>query len=140
LVDDDKKKFWLMINITMELTNHPPLTKEAIIVWYNALSKYEFDDVKNAIDKWVDYSSKPPTPHDILKLCRPEITIYAKIPSPLQTADNHRHAVEVKEAVQSMTKPKRDMKGWARRIISGEVKSNYHRAIEFAKEALGNAE
>ena len=63
--DSNKKEFWTMINITMELTNHPPLSKEAIITWWHLLKKHDIEVVKTALDIWVDTSKKPPTPNDI---------------------------------------------------------------------------
>lgn len=124
-----------MVNIAMELTNHPPLSKEAIIVWYNSLKSYEFSIVSDAIDNWLKSSNRPPTPKDIIDACKPKPTILARIPSPLAIAENHRHAVEVKKAVDEMTKPKRDMKEWARKILASP-KSYQDISIKFAKEAL----
>jgi hypothetical protein len=136
--ESNKKQFWLMVNVAMELTNHNPLSKEAILTWWHMLSKYEYQDVENALDKWVKEMSKPPTPSDILKLCQHKVTIHARLPSPLAIADNKRHAEEVKQAINTMTKKKTDHKAWARRIISGEFKSNWAGAIEFAQKALAN--
>jgi len=116
--DSNKKQFWLMINVAMELTNHPPLTKEAIITWWHKLSKFEYSVVESALDEWVNSSNKAPTPNDILTLCKPKPTIFARLPSPLALAENHRHAVEVKEAVEKMTQGNRDMKNWARKIVA----------------------
>lgn len=133
--DSDKKEFWVMVNIAMELTNHPPLSKEAIIVWYNQLKSYEFNVVSDAIDGWLKASNRPPTPKDIIDACKPKPTIFARLPSPLAIAENHRHAVEVKEEVAKMTKPKRDMKAWARKILESP-KSYPDISIKLAKEAL----
>jgi hypothetical protein len=131
-----KKQFWLMLNVTMELTNHPPLTKEAIVTWWHLLSKYEYQDVENAIDKWCKTMSKTPMPNDILNLCKPQVTIHARLPSPLAIADNKRHADEVVAFVAKHIKAPIDRRQWARDLISGKKISNWDGAINFAKEAL----
>lgn len=134
--DLNKKDFWVMLNVAMELTNHPPLSKEAVIIWYNQLKQYEFADVSNAIDEWLRVSSKPPTPKDIIEACKPKPTIFARLPSPLAIAENHRHALVVKQAVEKMTEGKRDMKAWARKIIANP--KNYPEiSFRYAREALG---
>lgn len=134
--DANKKDFWIMLNVAMELTNHPPLSKEAVIIWYNQLKQFEFNDVSNALDQWLKVSSKPPTPKDIIEACKPKPTIFARLPSPLAIAENHRHAVEVKQAVEKMTEGKRDMKAWARKIIANP--KNYPEiSLRYAREALG---
>lgn len=131
-----KKQFWLMINVAMELTNHPPLTKEAIITWWHLLSKYDYDVVEKAIDNWCKTMSKPPMPNDILNLCKPNVTIYARLPSPLARAENKRHADEVVAFVANNIKPVQDKKQWARDLVSGKKISNWYKAVDFAKEAL----
>lgn len=128
-----------MVNIAMELTNHPPLSKEAIIVWYNSLKSYDFNVVSDAIDNWLKSSNRPPTPKDIIDACKPKPTIFARLPSPLAIAENHRHAVEVKKAVEDMTKGRRDMKEWARKILASP-KIYPDISIKYAKEALGHEE
>lgn len=131
-----KKQFWLMINVAMELTNHPPLTKEAIITWWHLLSKYDYDVVEKAIDTWCKTMSKPPMPNDILNLCKPAVTIFARLPSPLAKAENKRHADEVVAFVAANIKPVQDKKQWARDLVSGKKVSNWYKAVDFAKEAL----
>ena len=134
--NSNKKEFWAMINISMELTNHPPLSKEAIIVWYTKLEQFEFNVVADAVDTWLKESNKPPTPKDIIELCKPKPTIFARLPSPLAKAENHRHAQEVKQAIEKMTQPKRDMKAWAHKIIANP-KAYPDISLRYAREALG---
>ena len=138
--DLNKKEFWTMINITMELTNHPPLSKEAIITWWHMLKKHDIEVVKTALDIWVDTNKKPPTPHDIKELCKPKVTIYARLPSPLAIESNKQHAIELKEAVKEMVKPNRDKHtAWIFQILENPKK---YSDISFkyatqAKEKLG---
>jgi len=115
--DANKKQFWGMLNVAMELTNKPPLTKEAILTWWNLLSKYEYSVVENAVSKWVDSSSKPPTPHDILGLCRPKDPIYQALPSPVSHEDNKAHADKLALFIHERIKPKTDYHAWAKRIL-----------------------
>jgi hypothetical protein len=137
MIDKEKKQFWLMINIAMELTNHPPLTKEAIVTWWHMLSKYDYDVVEKAVDTWCKTMSKPPTPADILPLCQHKVTIFARLPSPLTKADNKRHADEVVKYVAEHIQPVKDKRQWARDLISGKKISNHPEiAIPMAKAAL----
>lgn len=130
-----KKEFWLMVNVAMELTNHPPLTKEAIVTWWHLLSKYEFADVQNSVDNWCKTMSKPPTPNDIISGCQHKVTIHARLPSPLAIQDNKRHIDELKEHIAENLKPKTDYKAWAKRILANP-KQFPDISVKFAKEAL----
>jgi hypothetical protein len=135
MIDKDKKKFWNMVNVAMELTNRPPLSKEAIVIWYAQLERYDFDVVSAAMDRWLKESTKPPTPKDILDLCRPQVTIHQRLASPLRIEDNKKHVAELKEGIDKMTSPRRDMKDWARKILASP--GNYPDiSVRFAKEAL----
>jgi hypothetical protein len=134
--DANKKQFWLMINVAMELTNHPPLTKEAIVTWWHMLSKYDYEQVEKAIDNWCKTSSKPPTPSDILQLCQHKVTIQSRLPSPLSQEANQRHSNEVIAYVAKHIKPVADRRQWAKDLISGKKISNWDGAIAFAQEAL----
>jgi hypothetical protein len=134
MIDTDKKQFWLMINVAMELTNHPPLTKEAIVTWWHILSKYDYDVVEQAIDTWCKTMSKTPMPNDILGLCKPKVTIHARLPSPLAIESNKRHADKVLALAEKMSEPKRDYKAWARKIKENPKSSDIAR--KFASEAL----
>ncbi|MES2635827.1 MAG: hypothetical protein V4605_00780 [Pseudomonadota bacterium] len=133
--DANKKQFWLMINVAMELSNHPPLTKEAIITWWHMLSKYNYDQVEKAVDNWLKASSKPPTPNDILQMCQHKVTIHSRLPSPLSQQANQEYAKEVLDFVAAQPKAKRDYKGWARKIIANP-KDHIDIAVRFAHEAL----
>jgi hypothetical protein len=133
--DLDKKNFWVMMNVCMELTNHPPLSKEAILFWWQKLEKYEFSVVSGAVDLWLKTSTKPPTPKDIIELCKPKVTIHQRLASPLRLEENRKHIAEVKETIVKLTKPQHDMKAWARKIL--ENPSAYPDiSARFAREAL----
>ena len=133
--DSHKKQFWTMVNVAMELTNHPPLSKEAIVTWWHMLAKQDYEAVESALDKWVKEMAKPPTPSDILKLCQHKVTIHARLPSPLAIEENREHVKEVMDYVAANIKPKRDYRLWARKIIANP--SAYPDiSLKLAKEAL----
>lgn len=134
--DLNKKDFWVMLNVTMELTNHPPLSKEAVIIWYNQLKQFEFSDVSNAIDSWLKVSSKPPTPKDIIDACKPKQQDFKALPRPKMSEEKVN---QIHEKLSQFTSPKRDMKSWAKKIIDNP--SMYPDiSLRFAKEALGVTE
>jgi len=136
MIDKDKKPFMLMMRIVCNSYDNKEFDIETLRYWFSKLEKYEFETVSKAFDDWVDSSKHMPTVKDIIELCKPKPTIFARLPSPLAKAENHRHAMEVKEAVEKMTQPKRDMKAWARKIIANP--SAYPDiSLRYAREALG---
>ena len=134
--DSNKKEFWLIMNIAMECTNHYPLSKEAIVTWYAQLKEYDFIDVSNAIDSWLKNNKKTPTPNDIRELCKPMVPMFKMLPAPLNIESNKIHAIEIKYQLSTLGSYKRDMKAWARKIISNP--KNYPDiSLRYATEALG---
>ena len=129
-----------MIKIVCQSYSHREFDRETLRYWFGKLESYDFKDVSNAFDKWIDTSKSFPTVKDIVELCKPKPTIFARLPSPLAIAENHRHAQEVKQAVEKMVKTKRDMKAWAKKIV--ENPTQYRDiSVRIAKEALNeNAE
>ncbi len=137
--DLNKAPFWAMINITMELTNHPPLSKEAIITWWHQLSKFEFDVVQKAVDDWLDASNRPPTPHDIKLLCKPKKDIYTALPAPLNRIENMEYSKEVVQFIAEQPKKKSDKRAWIKRILDNP--KNYPDiSLKYAQEALAMKE
>lgn len=138
--DSNKKEFWAMINVCMELSNHPPLSKEAVLVWWAKLNKYEIEAVRAALDKWVDSTSKAPTPSDIMNLCKPVTPIYNAIQRKADVEANKRQAKKVHQFVEEKLEHKTDLKKWARDIVSGvrdpKTYPNYELSLKYAKEAL----
>lgn len=126
-----------MINITMELCNRPPLSKEAIVGYWNILKNYDLDVVRKALDSWVDSSSKAPTPHDLKDLCKPVTPIYNAIARKVDAAENKKRVKEITDYVAENLKPKRDMKDWARKIIANP---SYYPdlSLKMAREALAS--
>lgn len=114
----DKRNFWDLMNITMELCNKPALSKESVTAWFGLLSQFEFNVIATAIDTWLKSSSKPPTPHDIIPLCQHKVTIFARLPSPIAKADNKRHADELVEYVAENFKSQTDYRAWIKPILA----------------------
>ena len=134
MIDTDKKQFWSMINITMELCNKPPLSKEAILVWWNILEKYELQVVRDALDAWIDSETKPPSPSQIKDLCKPKEQFHKALPRPTISDEQLKKNLE---KISDMVKPKdkTDYKKWARDILANP-KGLPDISVRFAKEAL----
>lgn len=137
--DSHKKAFWAMMNVTMELTNHPPLSKEAVLVWWHKLSKFEYQDVEKALDKWLDTSHRPPAPSDIIALCKPIEPVYQALGKKVNREAGKEYASNVVNYVAQQIKPTRDYKKWAKDILADESKSTMW-AIKCAKQALGRSD
>lgn len=135
MIDADKKPFWAMMNITMELTNHYPLTKEAIISWWHKLKDYDLVTIQNALNAWTDVSAKPPTPFDIKNLCKPRAEIYTALPAPNNQAINHQYAENVVKFISERMVDKTDYKAWAKRIMANPDRFPSDSLVA-AKEAL----
>jgi hypothetical protein len=133
--ESHKKQFWTLVNVAMELTNHPPLSKEAIVVWWQMLSKYEYVQVEQAIDEWCKSSNKPPTPSDILKLCQPKSEFYKAIGYIPDAEIKKEGLKEIDNFIAANTKPKTDYKAWAKRILANPSKFP-DKSVIYAKEAL----
>lgn len=137
LIDADKKEFKRMMNALMDCCYKPNLTNDALRVWWQKLEKYEFETVAKAFDTYTNTSQKPPLFDDIIKLCQHKVTIFARLLSPLAQAENKQHSAEVLKFVADGLNKTKDMKGWARDLISGKKISNQpDLAIKMAKEAL----
>jgi hypothetical protein len=136
LIDADKKSFAVMMNIVQSNYGRRELDRDALRYWYSKLEKYELQDVSRAFDRWIDSQDQLPTVHNILELLRPQVTIHQRLASPLRVEENKRHIAELKDGIEKMVQPKRDMKDWARKILANP--GNYPDiSIRFAKEALG---
>lgn len=133
--DTDKKNFVTMMNIVQSNYGRKPLDKDALRYWFGKLEKYSIEDVSKAFDKWIDSQDDLPTVHNILQLMRPQVTIHQRLASPLRIEDNKKHVAELKEGIEKMAAPSRDMKAWAKKILDNP--SNYPDiSLRFAKEAL----
>jgi hypothetical protein len=138
MTEENKKDFAMMMRVTWQSYGRNPPDRETMKFWFEKLSDHSIQTVGNAFDKWINTSADDlPSFKNIADLCKPNPTIFARLPSPLALADNHRHAVEVKQAVEVMTSKTKDMKAWARKIVDGSFKSNApDLAMKYAKEAL----
>lgn len=136
LVDTDKKEFWAMLNVAMELCNRPPLSKEAVVTYWHMLKGYDLSVVRESLDKWVDSSSKAPTPHDIKDLCKPVTPIYNAIARKADKEANKQHVKELMGYIAENLKPKTDYKAWAKRILANP--QNFpENSVKAAIEVMG---
>lgn len=134
--DTNKKDFALMMRVTWANYGRNEPDRETMRYWFSKLNKHDFNVVTKALDEWIDTSKQLPTIKDIQDACKPKPTIFARLPSPLAIAENHRHAVEVKQAVDKMVNGKRDYRAWARKI-KDNPKVYPDISLRLANEALG---
>lgn len=136
--DSNKKEFWMMINTLMELMNRPPLSKEAIIVWWNVLHKYSINDVREALNYWVDNNDTVPKPSQIKDLCKPEPEVYKALPHKKSHEHQSMMASNVSKFIRENLKPKeRDwVKHWESILMEPEKHQQHN--VESAKRALVN--
>ena len=133
-----------MMRVTWQTYGRKEIEKETMRYWFNKLISYDFDVVTIAFDNWIKSQRELPTVKDIFDLCKPKVTIYARLPSPLAIESNKQHAIELKEAVKESVKKMRNpcadkYTSWILRILDNP--KNYP-DISFknatqAKEKLG---
>jgi hypothetical protein len=70
LNNEDKGRFKEMLNTVFDIYNRPHADQNLLRVWWIKLVTYEIEIVSKAFDSWTTSSSKAPTPHDIILLCR----------------------------------------------------------------------
>jgi len=136
LIDTDKKEFMLMMKIVCSSFNHKEFDKDTLRYWFAKLEKYDFKTVSSSFDQWIDSSRSFPTVKDIIELCKPKAEVYSKLTYKIDLIESKKHVDEIKLAVEEMTKPKRDMKDWARKIIANPERYP-DISYRYAKEALG---
>lgn len=139
MVETDKHVFWPMLNLTMELCNRPPLSKEAIISYWHVLKDFELEHVKTALDEWVDGNSKSPTPNDLKEICKSKqkskVGFSHALPKPKSNEVSQAGVEKINNLVAEAIKPKADHKKWARVILDNQDKCA-DIAVKMAKEAL----
>jgi len=137
IYETDREKFALMMKVTWQSYGRNGADRETLRYWFDKLIAHEFETVSHAFDEWIKSQKELPTVSDIMKLCKPNVTIYARLPSPLALASNKRHADEVLAYVAKNIKPQSDKRQWARDLISDNKISNHPEiAIPIAKAAL----
>lgn len=137
--ENDSKNFKLLIRVTWQSFGRNAPDMDMMKYWWGNLIKYDFEVVTQAFDDWIKSQTELPTVKDIINLCKPKLTIHARLPSPLAIAENKRHADEVIKFVAENVKQKTDMKGWARNILDNP-KGRPDIAIRYSKEALAQKE
>lgn len=146
---EEWRAFKTLIGTAMDIYFKPMPQKETLHVWWAKLKPFEFSDICNAFDAYTnmpktDQYAKPPMPNDIAKLCQSsvqrqlehQVTIRARIPSPLAVAENKRRADEVVQnyPIKNTKTKMKDYKKWARDILDDPRSTDFQ--ISFAKEAL----
>lgn len=127
-----------MINTVMELMNRPPLSKEAIIIWWNVLNKFDINIVREALNHWVDTNDTVPKPAQIKELCKPAPEFNKALPH----KKSHKHQAVMASNVakfvrENIKKHDRDwVKHWENILMNPE--SHQVHNVESAKRALIN--
>lgn len=103
---EDKRAFQSMMITVMALYYKPSLDKDALRVWWQKLEKYDFQTVSRAFSTFTDSPNKPPTPADIIELCKShrlrqvqEVPKLSRKFTPEQKAENHRRLTEVLDSL-----------------------------------------
>lgn len=139
MVETDKHVFWPMLNLTMELCNRPPLSKEAIISYWHVLKDFELETVKSALDEWVDGNSKSPTPSNLKEICKAKqkskVGFSHALPKPKSNEVSQAGLEKINNMVAETIKPKEDHKAWAKKIKANPEKCA-DIAVKMAKEAV----
>lgn len=135
MTEDQKNGFRDMMNLLMTTYRQNKPDKDLLRLWWAKLERYEIADVCKAFDTWIETKTHAPTPADIMELCRHKVTIYPRLPSPLNVDENKAHAEEVKAMMGAFGERKLDMKLWARKILANP-KWRPDIAVRFAREAL----
>jgi hypothetical protein len=139
MVDAEKTAFWTMLNLTMELCNRPPLSKEAVISYWQVLNIFDMEMVRASLDEWVDGNSKSPTPNDLKELCKAKqkskVGFSHALPKPKSNEVSQAGVEKINNLVAEAMKPKTDHKKWARVILENPEKCA-DIAVKMAKEAL----
>ena len=127
------------MKVTWQSFGRSNLDKETMRFWFDKLISYDFETVSNSFDYWLKNQDELPSISEILKLCKPKVTIYARVASPLASASNKEHVGEVLAYIENNIKPQSDYKAWARKIINNPKITNIL-TIRYAKEALNARE
>jgi hypothetical protein len=140
MTDDDKKDFALMMRVTWQSYGRNPPDKETMKFWFEKLAEHSVKVVGNAFDKWIITNADDlPSFKNIADLCKPNPTIFARLPSPLAQADNKRHVDELVELLSQNVISKTDYRAWAHKIIANP--KNYPDiSLRIAKEAVNAKE
>lgn len=136
---NEAEKFKSMVTVLHQAFQRREPDRELLRLWWVKLAKFDINDIAMAMDSWIDSQDKMVTIHELMELCKPKVTIHARIASPLNIEANKRHADKLMATVNKLISPQRDHKAWARKILANPH-GRPEIAIRFAKEAINAAE
>ena len=96
-----------MLNTVFDIYNRSHADQNLLRVWWMKLQSYEVSVVSKAFDSWTTSSSKAPTPHDIILLCRQkklDTQIANKLPHKPISQEKRK---EISEKLQGLIKKMR---------------------------------
>lgn len=94
----------MMITV-MALYYKPSLEKDALRIWWQKLERFDFSTVTKAFNEYTEKPNKPPTPADIIELCKAQearhiVPLLTKKITPEQRAINHQRFRDVLNQLQ----------------------------------------
>jgi hypothetical protein len=134
MIDADKKAFKQLIDSMCQSVSHELFTKERLRKWFESLREYDLSELRERIDSYVEANNSIPSIEVLVK--NHDVTIRPRVVTPLTVENNKSHMADVQQEIKVMKSKSKDDRAWARKIISGDVKSNWGGAVDFAKKAL----
>jgi hypothetical protein len=93
--NENKLDFKKSLDTLYDVYNKKRLDQAATKSWWFKLNKYPLRTVRKSFDDWVESSSKLPTPHDIIVLCRSESAPFMQqLPKPKVNPEKQRRMMD----------------------------------------------
>lgn len=70
MIESDKRNFQDLMNGVMAIYYKPAMDKDALRIWWAKLADYDFALVCRAFNEYTQSPRHPPTPADIVQLCK----------------------------------------------------------------------
>lgn len=139
MIEQDKKAFKDMMGAVMSIYNKQTPDQNTLRIWFMKLERFEFQQVADAFNKWIDENKFPPTPSDILGIVKAKPIEFTALPKPTMSKEDSKILADnVVKFIAEQPKPDNklnDMRAWARKIINNP-KDYPALSLKFAKEAL----
>jgi hypothetical protein len=133
---DDAKAFSTMMDVTWQSLHRNAVDKQTKQYWFGKLQHIPLGDVERIFDAWLKSNDELPTLKEILKLVAPKESFHKALGVVRDQEVCQEGLKKIEKIVSSGFTSKRDLKEWARDLISGKKQSNWDGAIAFAHEAL----
>jgi hypothetical protein len=139
MTEQDKRAFKEMMMTVMSIYNKKIDDQNTLRIWFMKLEKFEFQEVADGFNKWIDENKFAPTPADILTIIKTKPITFTALPKPkLSKEQNKVFADNVIRYITDHKPQEKNLKGmrdWATRIINNPEKYPAI-SLEFAKKAI----